>query len=67
MRNCFLTFLLLTGCASKWIKEGASEEEKSKAYTECLVMEGQARLPHYGLSASPFMKTCMHGKGWKLE
>jgi hypothetical protein len=56
----------LAGCTMHFRKEGASNADFHRDWTECEVMANQAGYTG-GLIRRNFMEECMVGRGWTRE
>lgn len=61
-----LSFLVLSGCATNYLKPGASNQARDKDLTDCQAKFGQAGFPR-PLFGPDFIDQCMSGAGWSKQ
>lgn len=61
-----LVLVALTGCATTYLKPGASNQARDKDLTDCQAKFGQAGFPR-PLFGPDFIDQCMSGAGWSKQ
>lgn len=61
----YLLVLLLAGCATEWVQEGATEKDFRMADGQCNAQALSANVG--GFTRMSIYEYCMQGKGWQRK